>query len=144
MSEDVERFVVAQSGIYDGVMAELAAGLKEGHWMWFVFPQVSGLGSSPTAKRYAITSIEEAKAYLGHPVLGPRLRQCVRLLLGADDRSAESILGPVDALKLHSSATLFGDVAPYDPMFQQLLDRFYDGRKDAATERILVRWRSPS
>ncbi len=140
MSSDVERFVVAQRGSYDAVMAELAAGRKQGHWIWFVFPQVAGLGTSPMAALYAIASLAEAQAYLAHPVLGPRLQECAQLLLVGPGRTAESVFGALDAVKLRSSMTLFNAVAPDQDVFQQVLDRFYDGLKDPATERIVALW----
>lgn len=144
ITADLERFVAAQSGTYDVVKAELGAGSKRSHWMWFVFPQVSGLGASPTARLYAITSMGEAKAYLAHPVLGPRLRECSRLLLADQSCTAESILGPVDSLKLRSSMTLFNEAAPNEGLFEQVLARFFDGSNDQATEKILASWRSQS
>ncbi|MDJ0312525.1 DUF1810 domain-containing protein [Arthrobacter sp. H35-D1] len=144
MAAGLERFVAAQSGTYDAVKAELGAGRKRSHWMWFVFPQVSGLGSSTTARLYAITSMGEAKAYLAHPVLGPRLRECSRLLLDGDASLAVNILGPMDAMKLRSSMTLFSHAAPHENLFQQVLERFFAGLNDPATEKILTSWRSQS
>src|SRR5690349_7212891 len=104
---DLSRFVAAQAPVYAEALAELRRGRKEGHWMWFVFPQLAGLGRSPTALFYAIGSLAEARAYLAHPVLGPRLRECTETLLAHRRRGAEAILGPVDAMKLRSSMTLF-------------------------------------
>lgn len=135
----LERFVSAQDarGTYDAALAELRAGRKTSHWMWFVFPQLAGLGLSETSRRYAISSLDEARAYLAHPVLGPRLQECARALLGLDGRTATEILGPVDALKLRSSLTLFARAAPEDPVFGEVLDRYFDGRPDEATDALL-------
>jgi uncharacterized protein (DUF1810 family) len=143
VSEDrfrLRRFVDAQedAAIYARALGELRAGRKRSHWMWFVFPQIAGLGSSPMARVYAIGSLEEARAYLEHPLLGPRLRGCCEALLGADPgASAEGILGGIDALKLRSSATLFHRAAPEEPLFAQVLDRFYAGEPDPETDRRL-------
>jgi uncharacterized protein (DUF1810 family) len=133
---DLARFVEAQGGgAYDSALAELRAGRKTGHWMWFVFPQIAGLGRSPTAQRYAISGLEEARAYLAHPVLGDRLRECARTLAELEsDRDAEEILGGIDALKLRSSMTLFARAAPDDPLFGAVLDRYYGGEADKATD----------
>ena len=119
--DDLERFVDAQDDIYDRVVAELRAGRKTSHWMWFVFPQIAGLGRSPTAVRYAISGSEEARAYLAHPVLGPRLRECAGILLGHSGLSAFDIFGGIDAMKLRSSMTLFAE-ATGDPLFERVLD----------------------
>jgi uncharacterized protein (DUF1810 family) len=127
VSYHLERFVEAQDGVYDDALAELSAGRKRTHWMWFVFPQIAGLGSSPTAKRYAIGSLDEARAYLAHPVLGPRLRECAQALLGIQGRSAGDILGYPDDLKLRSSMTLFARAADDAALFQAVLDRYCDG-----------------
>jgi uncharacterized protein (DUF1810 family) len=124
---DLERFVSAQGGAYSDALAELRAGRKRTHWMWFVFPQIAGLGSSPTAQRYAIASLDEARAYLAHPVLGPRLRECAQALLAVDGKSAEEILGYPDDLKLRSSMTLFARAADDPDVFLAVLDRYYDG-----------------
>jgi uncharacterized protein (DUF1810 family) len=137
---DLQRFVVAQDSgaIFDRALAELHNGRKESHWMWFVFPQVAGLGTSPMARTYAITSLDEALAYLAHPVLGPRLHNCATALV--DLRSAvdaDDILGPVDARKLRSSMTLFLRAAPGDALFESVLQRYFDGRRDPATEARL-------
>jgi uncharacterized protein (DUF1810 family) len=133
MTYDLERFVAAQEHGYEGILAELRRGRKTGHWIWFVFPQVAGLGRSEMSERYAIGSVDEARAYLAHPVLGPRLRECAAALLDHGDRTAESILGQIDAVKVRSSMTLFALAAPDDPLFGQVLDRFYGGSADAAT-----------
>ncbi len=138
---DLDRFVRAQDdgGAVERAVGELRRGRKTGHWMWFVFPQVAGLGRSAMAERYAIRSLDEARAYLAHPVLGPRLLTCADLAAGAPEgRSARSVFGGIDAVKLRSSATLFlraGD--PPDPAFSRVLDRFFDGMPDAATDRLL-------
>jgi uncharacterized protein (DUF1810 family) len=137
---DLERFVRAQdaSGTYEAALAELRAGRKTSHWMWFVFPQLAGLGLSETSRRYAISSLEEARAYLAHPVLGPRLHECARALTGLEGGTAAEILGSVDALKLRSSMTLFARAAPDDPVFGEVLARYFDGRPDEATDALLV------
>ena len=134
---DLDRFVQAQAATYDAALAELRAGRKTGHWMWFVFPQVEGLGRSPTAQHYAISGLDEARAYLAHPVLGPRLRESAEALLGVPDRSAEEILGGIDALKLRSSMTLFARAAPDEAVFRAVLERFYGGEADPETDRRL-------
>ena len=123
----LERFVQAQSGVYDDALAEIKAGHKRSHWMWFVFPQIVGLGSSPTAQRYAVSGPDEAKAYLAHPVLGPRLTEISQAMLAVDGRSAEEILGYPDNLKLRSSMTLFAQVAEDPAVFEAVLERYYDG-----------------
>ena len=133
MNSDLQRFVDAQSGTYDRALAELRAGRKTSHWMWFVFPQIAGLGRSPAAQHYAISGLDEARAYLAHPVLGPRLRESAEALLGATDRSAEEMLGGIDALKLRSSMTLFLRAAPDEPLFKQVLDKYFGGAEDDAT-----------
>ena len=137
MSEDpfdLERFVRAQDGgVYEQALRELRAGAKRGHWMWFVFPQVAGLGHSPTAQRYAVRSLDEARAYLAHQVLGPRLVECARALLALPGNDPVRVLGSVDALKLRSSMTLFEAAVPDEPVFGEVLDRCYGGRRDEAT-----------
>jgi len=137
MAYDLERFVAAQKGVYDDVVAELRSGRKTSHWMWFVFPQVAGLGRSGMAQQYAIGSLDEARAYLDHPVLGPRLRECAGLVLATPGHSAEDIFGGIDAVKLRSSMTLFIRAAPDESVFGDVLDRFYDGARDQATDTIL-------
>jgi uncharacterized protein (DUF1810 family) len=133
---DLQRFVAAQDagGTYRHAVAELHAGRKTSHWMWFVFPQIAGLGYSPTSQLYAISSLDEARAYLAHPVLGARLLECVAILADRTDRSAEQIFGGVDALKLRSSITLFRHAAPDEPVFGQILDQYFGGHPDPATE----------
>jgi uncharacterized protein (DUF1810 family) len=134
---DLQRFVDAQQGSYATALAELRAGRKRSHWMWFVFPQIEGLGRSEMARRYAIRSADEAAAYLAHPVLGPRLRECASAVAMHGERSANAIFGDPDDLKFHSSMTLFAEVAPHESVFQDCLDRFFDGVPDAATiERL--------
>ena len=136
---DLERFVAAQEagGIYYLAVEELRAGHKTSHWMWFVFPQIAGLGQSATSRRFAISSLKEAKAYLGHAVLGPRLVECCGILAGANRQSAEQIFGPIDAQKLRSSMTLFMRAAPEELLFEQVLERFFAGQPDAATDERL-------
>jgi len=134
---DLERFVVAQAPVYDEVLEELRAGRKRSHWMWFVLPQLRGLGHSDMAWRYGIDGLAEAQAYLAHPVLGPRLRECLRLVLAAPG-SAEDILGSVDALKLRSCATLFDLGAGGDPDTRAVLERWWDGAPDERTIQLLA------
>ena len=138
MTYDLERFVSAQVGVYAGVLDELRGGRKSGHWIWFIFPQIAGLGSSAMSQHYAIGSIDEARAYLAHPVLGVRLRECAGIVLGTDGRTASEIFGPLDAMKVRSSMTLFHRAAPKEPIFTQVLDRFYDGVADVATDARLA------
>ena len=136
---DLARFIEAQEGIYGQALAELEGGRKESHWMWFVFPQIAGLGSSPTARLYAIVSADEARAYLAHPVLGARLRECTLAALAHRERSAEAIFGAVDAMKLRSSMTLFEAVADDPAPFAAALAAFHGGERDSATLRLLGR-----
>jgi uncharacterized protein (DUF1810 family) len=135
--DDLDRFVAAQEGVHAGAMAELRRGRKTGHWMWFEFPQLAGLGRSEVSRFYAIASLDEARAYLAHPVLGPRLREAAEAVLASGARDAEAVVGPVDALKLRSSMTLFLRAAPGGTLFQAVLDRFYGGALDPATDRLL-------
>jgi uncharacterized protein (DUF1810 family) len=137
---DLARFVTAQdaAGTYERAVAELRAGRKESHWMWFVFPQIAGLGRSPAAQQFAIASLEEARAYLQNPVLGPRLAQCAVILTGTAGRSAEQIFGGLDALKLRSSMTLFLRAAPAgEPLYRQVLSQYFGGIPDPATDQLL-------
>lgn len=127
------RFVAAQEGVYERALAELRAGAKRSHWMWFVFPQVAGLGASPMAQRYAIGSLEEAEAYLAHPVLGERLRACTAAVNAVAGRSAHAIFGSPDDLKFRSSMTLFARAAPGEPLFADALARYFDGAPDPRT-----------
>jgi len=129
----LQRFVDAQGPVYATVLRELAQGAKRSHWMWFVFPQIAGLGLSPKSVFYAIASLDEAKAYLAHPVLGPRLLDCARLVLESEGRTAQQIFGAVDAMKFRSSMTLFAAAAPGKSVFQDCLDAFFDGAPDPAT-----------
>jgi uncharacterized protein (DUF1810 family) len=138
MSPDLERFVEAQEPVYESVLAELRSGRKTSHWIWYVFPQIAGLGSSAMSQRYAITSMVEAIAYLAHPVLGARLRECAGVVLDIRDRTAEEIFGSIDAVKLRSSMTLFHRAAPDEPAFAQVLDRYYGGAADEATDTRLA------
>ena len=137
MSEDfnLQRFVDAQDagGTYDQAVAELRAGRKQSHWMWFVFPQITGLGRSPTSQHFAVSGLAEAQAYLAHPVLGPRLRECARVLTERPGTDAAEVLGPVDGQKLQSSMTLFAQAAPDEPVFRQVLQQYFAGREDEAT-----------
>jgi uncharacterized protein (DUF1810 family) len=135
---NLERFVEAQEPVIERVKDELRAGRKRTHWMWFVFPQVAGLGSSRTATRYAIASEEEASAYLAHPVLGPRLRECTEILNGIEGRSAHDIFGSPDDLKFRSSMTLFDAVAADPAPFRTALERYYDGDPDQQTLAFLA------
>ncbi|MGH6987183.1 MAG: DUF1810 domain-containing protein [Caulobacteraceae bacterium] len=132
---DLQRFTNAQAGVIEAVRAELAEGRKASHWMWFVFPQIAGLGSSPMSRRYAITSRAEAAAFLADPVLGSRLAECAGLAerWGREGRSAEAVFGPVDAMKFRSSMTLFAEVAGRKSVFGRNLDLFFAGEADPAT-----------
>lgn len=134
---DLERFVEAQNPVYGRVMEELQAGRKRSHWMWYVFPQLDGTGHSAMAERYALAGIDEARAYLAHPLLGPRTEACVTALLQHGDKSAREILGSPDHLKLRSCLTLFARAAPDNPLFQFALVQFYDGEPDALTLAML-------
>jgi uncharacterized protein (DUF1810 family) len=137
---DLERFLAAQEqgDAYAVALAELRAGRKRSHWIWFVFPQIDGLGSSPMARRYAIRSLDEARAYLADDALGPRLHECCDALLAlGSDADAEAVLGGIDAIKLRSSMTLFALAAPGDPTFTHVLERYYNGRPDGATKQLL-------
>ncbi|AIV40612.1 MULTISPECIES: DUF1810 domain-containing protein [unclassified Curtobacterium] len=134
---DLDRFVRAQEGVHEQALAELAAGRKRSHWMWFVFPQLAGLGRSATAQRYAIEGLAEARAFLAHPVLGPRLLEAARTVVDAPARSADDLFGGIDALKARSSATLFARAAEDPAPFRALLDRWFDGTEDPVTVRLL-------
>ncbi len=133
----LSRFVEAQERDYARALAEIRAGRKRSHWIWYIFPQIDGLGSSSTARFYAIQSLEEARAYLAHPILGPRLGECVESLLVCNDRSAQEIFGSPDVLKVRSCATLFARVSPPGSRFHRLLEKFYEGEPDEATLRLL-------
>ncbi len=135
--DSLQRFLDAQAPVYDEVCAELRAGRKQSHWMWFIFPQLRGLGHSATAQHYGIASREEALDYWVHPVLGPRLKQVMVLLLAHRGLSAQAIFGATDAMKLKSCATLFAAVAPNEPVFQQVLDQYYAGAQAEQTLALL-------
>ncbi len=136
---DLRRFVDAQDagGTYPRAVAELRRGRKTSHWRWFVFPQIAGLGQSPTSRAFAICGLAEARAYLAHPVLGPRLIECAAILAEAEGRSAEQIFGGLDAQKLRSCVTLFSRADPDEPVFGQVLDRYFGGVPDPATDQRL-------
>jgi uncharacterized protein (DUF1810 family) len=136
---DLERFVAAQDGsrMYERALAELRQGYKTSHWMWFVFPQVTGLGYSEMSRRYAIRSLDEARAYLAHPVLGPRLLECSKIVAGTHDRSMEILFGDIDAQKLCSSMTLFHRADPEQAVFRRVIDAFYGGKPDPETDQRL-------
>lgn len=138
-SHHLQRFVAAQDagGTYQAAIAELRAGQKRSHWMWFVFPQIAGLGESATSRRYAISSLAEAKAYLEHPLLGPRLLECARILGELRGRAAAEIFGGIDAMKLRSSMTLFTYADPSNTLFPAVLDDYFGGERDELTERLL-------
>jgi uncharacterized protein (DUF1810 family) len=135
---DLARFTTAQEGVYTRALAEIRAGDKRSHWMWFIFPQIDGLGVSSTAKHYAIKSAEEARQYLSHPVLGPRLLECAEAVLAVEGRSASEIFGSPDDLKLNSCMTLFESVAGRDTVFGRVLDKYYQGERDTKSQEILA------
>ncbi len=136
---DLDRFVRAQDSgdTYAQVLTELRRGRKVSHWMWFVFPQVAGLGRSGIAQLFALSGVAEARAYLAHPVLGPRLRECCEVVLAIENSSAQRIFGSVDAMKLRSSMTLFNRADPEEPLFTAMLERFFDGRPDRRTYELI-------
>jgi uncharacterized protein (DUF1810 family) len=134
---DLQRFVDAQNPAYAEVLDELADGRKRSHWMWFVFPQVAGLGQSPISQRYAISSLAEAQAYLAHPVLGPRLIECATIVAGLRGSTAQDVFGGIDAIKLRSSMTLFARAEPGRTVFREVLEAYYGGVSDEATEMLL-------
>lgn len=134
---DLERFVAAQESDWPRARAELARGRKTSHWMWYVLPQIAGLGMSPTAQHYAIADLDEARAYLAHPVLGPRLREAASLIAASSTPTAEQLMGGIDAVKLRSSMTLFQQADPDEPVWQQVLDRYFDSRPDRRTLELL-------
>lgn len=134
---DLDRFVQAQDPVFDTALRELQAGRKQTHWMWFVFPQLRGLGRSPLAQHYGIENLDEARAYLGHAILGPRLKQCVEAVLGGSGRSLHEIFGSPDDIKFCSSMTLFGLASGGEKLFQQALEHYCGGRKDPATLELL-------
>lgn len=137
MTDGLERFVREQDRDYDRVLAELRRGRKTSHWIWFIFPQIAGLGRSAMSQHFAIASLDEARAYLAHPVLGTRLRECTGLILAAKGRSADEIFGSLDAMKVRSCMTLFHRAAPEELVFRQVLERFYAGMPDSATDERL-------
>jgi len=137
--EDLERFVQAQARDYDVALSELRAGKKRSHWMWYIFPQFEGLGSSPISQRYAIKSVAEANAYLAHPVLGPRLLECAEAVIRIEGRSAAEIFGYPDDLKLRSCATLFAHVSPNGSVFHRIIEKYFDDEQDPETLRIVNR-----
>jgi len=134
---DLDRFVLSQAPIYDEVLQELRGGRKTGHWIWFIFPQLAGLGHSDMSSHFAIASLEGARAYLAHPLLGPRLLECAGIILATEGRTAREIFGSIDSMKLRSSMTLFHRAAPHEPVFAQVLDRYYGGLADEATDTRL-------
>jgi uncharacterized protein (DUF1810 family) len=134
---NLERFVDAQAAVYEQVRREMAAGRKQSHWMWFIFPQIAGLGQSPMSIRFAIASVNEAKAYLAHPILGARLRECARLTLGVEGKTAREIFSSIDEMKFRSSMTLFARAAPDDDVFQRCIDKYFGGASDQATSAKL-------
>jgi len=134
---NLQRFVDAQASVFDQVLVELRDGRKRSHWMWFIFPQIVGLGSSPTAQRYAISGRKEAEAYLQHQILGPRLRQCTELVNQVSERTLGEIFGYPDNLKFRSSVTLFASVAPNEQAFQVALEKYFAGKPDPATIALL-------
>jgi uncharacterized protein (DUF1810 family) len=138
---DLQRFVEAQdnAATYQRALDELGRGQKSSHWMWFIFPQIAGLGQSPTSRHFAISSPAEAMEYLRHPVLGPRLLECSGVVAATEDKTATEIFGGIDAQKLRSCMTLFTRTAPDQPIFQTVLDRYFEGRPDAATDRLIGR-----
>jgi uncharacterized protein (DUF1810 family) len=146
MPFDLERFVDAQDGVYESVLRELRAGRKSGHWIWFIFPQLTGLGRSEMSRFYGLASLDEARAYLDHPILGTRVRECVSAVLGTSGATADQIFGSLDAMKVRSSMTLFHSAAADEPLFVEVLERFYGGAADAETESLLAQrtsWGGP-
>ena len=135
---NLQRFVQAQAPVYEQVRAELAAGAKRSHWMWFIFPQLASLGRSATARHFGLAGLDEARAYWAHAALGPRLAECTRLVLAVPGKTALQIMGRPDDLKLRSCMTLFERAAPHEPLFAQLLDRYYAGQRDPLTLQDLA------
>ena len=136
---NLDRFLKAQEGSYDTVLDELRAGRKRSHWIWFIFPQIAGLGMSPTSQFYAIKSLDEAAAYLRHPILGGRLHECLKALQTLEQTDASQVFGELDATKFRSSLTLFAEADPSDPIVEVALDRWFGGRKDEKTLQLLRR-----
>ena len=137
--DDLDRFLIAQAPVYLDVLRELRQGRKSTHWMWFIFPQIAGLGHSEKSIRYAIAGLEQARRYLEHPVLGARLRECTGIVATTRARTAEEVFGSIDATKLRSSMTLFHRASPGETLFVEVIDRFFDGVLDPATDRLLDR-----
>jgi uncharacterized protein (DUF1810 family) len=138
MAYNLDRFLVAQEDAYQAVLVELRRGQKTSHWIWFIFPQVAGLGPGPNSRYFAVSSLDEARAYLAHPILGARLRECAGLVLATNGPTAEDIFGRIDALKVRSSMTLFHRAAPDEPVFRAVLDQFFGGTVDEATDQRLA------
>jgi len=138
-AHDLDRFLNAQEGSYETALDELQSGHKRSHWIWFIFPQIAGLGRSPTAQHYAIRSLDEAQAYLAHPILGARLHECIKALQLLPPTSAEEVFGSLDAMKVRSSLTLFAEADPGDAIVAAALDRWFDGRRDDTTLELLGR-----
>jgi uncharacterized protein (DUF1810 family) len=137
VGHDLQRFLDAQAIDYEGALAELRSGRKTGHWIWFVFPQLAGLGRSSTSQHFAMASLDEARAYLAHPVLGARLRACAEVVLTSEADSAQAIFGELDAMKVRSSMTVFHRAAPDEPLFAAVLERYYGGEPDPRTDELL-------
>jgi uncharacterized protein (DUF1810 family) len=135
----LQRFVEAQAPVYDQALAELRAGEKKSHWMWFIFPQIVGLGTSPMSRTYAIQNMAEAHGYLAHPLLGPRFRECCQAMQNIRGKSARDVLGSPDDMKFRSSLTLFSEATPDEVMFFNLLDKYFEGEPDEKTLEILAR-----
>ncbi len=135
---DLDRFVATQAEMYETALDELKAGRKRSHWIWFVFPQIAGLGRNPTAQHYAIGSLDEARAYLRHPILGGRLHESLKTLQTLEHDNAEQVFGPLDAMKFRSSLTLFAEAEPGDAIVDAALDHWFDGARDEATLRLLA------
>jgi uncharacterized protein (DUF1810 family) len=136
---DLERFVQAQENDYRAALSEITAGRKRSHWMWYIFPQFEGLGYSSMSRRYSIKSLEEAQAYLRHPILGPRLLECCEAVVAIDGRTASEIFGSPDDMKLRSCATLFAQVSPAGSVFERLLGKYFHGQRDEQTVRLVGR-----
>lgn len=134
---DLKRFVQAQAKEYDEALAEIRSGLKRSHWMWYIFPQFEGLGMSSTSRRYSVKSVAEARAFLAHPVLGPRLLECAEAALSVEGLSATEIFGYPDDMKLRSCATLFGSVSPPDSVFHRIIEKFFHGERDTRTLQLI-------
>lgn len=136
-SYDLSRFVEAQTGVYEQALSEIRSGRKQSHWIWYIFPQLEGLGFSSTSRRYAIKSLAEARAYLNHPILGPRLLACSEAAASVEGRSAHAVFGSPDDMKLRSCATLFAQVAPAGSVFDRVLDKYFNGQRDDKTLQLL-------